>query len=507
MKKKQVFVGSVFHYAVLVSALVSGLITTPFIISRLGYGIYGVYKIVISIIAYVGVLNFGFGNTVIRYLTEIINKNDIKKEKEFLSVIKTFNLISVVIAAISGVVLYAVVPFAFSHSLTPYEISIAQQMLLVLIVSVVINIFNEIYIGIITAHERFIFLRGFDFLRSIIRFVLIMAILTLHPSAIFLVTVDLFLSGVMFIINLSYSRFKLNTQPKFSFSKIKSLDMGYYKPVFIYTAYLFLNLILGQLTFNTNLIIIGMRLSSFDASVYAASTVISHAFFIVSLVIGNNMFPSIVKAVTGGANNREITDIMARIGRLHAYVGMFILTAFFAFGRQFIVLWLGPDFSEVWIAALLIMCGTMFNSLTAAGHLILRAMNKQDFYLISYAGIFVLNAVVAYFIAPVYGITGVAFTTFLSFAVVFCFAILPYKHRLGMNMFVFLKRICLPVVVPSVLAVVSFFVFEFLSLDSWATVFAAGFCYALVFCLLIYFVAMNNNEKAILKNIITRVAS
>ncbi len=61
--KKQVKYGALLSYFLIIVNTVYGLIMTPYIVSSLGEGQYGVYKIVASISASVAVLDLGMSQS------------------------------------------------------------------------------------------------------------------------------------------------------------------------------------------------------------------------------------------------------------------------------------------------------------------------------------------------------------------------------------------------------------------------------------------------------------
>ena len=501
MKNKQILVGSILHYTLLVLQTLSAFALTPFIISRLGDGTFGIYRITVSIVAYMGVLNFGFGNATLRFLTEIRANNDIKREKEFLTVVKMFNLAAVGLAILAGFVLYLFIPRVFIGSLSAKEIIIARNMFTILVFSVVINIFNDIYIAVIMTHERFIFLRSLDLVRCILRVFLLFLILSFHPAATSLVMIDLVMSIVAISSNITYSRIKLNIRLKYSTSVLRALDKGYYKPVIIYATLFLLNLIMDQLIWNTNPIIIGMRLSSFDAAIYGVATTISTTFYQCSYVIGNLMFPTIVRLVSSGANQQEFTDVTIHMGRIQAFIAMLIITAFFVCGRQFISLWLGSSYQAAWVSSMLIMAGTLFNSLITTGYLILRAMNKQLFFLCTYTAVFIINAFVTYTIITTYGIVSAAASTFISYGIITLCLIMPYLYKtIGLDIKLYLKNIILPIGIPMALAAPFYYIYKKISFDSWLKLVTGIIGYILFYCILLFVLVLKKEEKKLIYN-------
>ena len=67
MAVNQLKAGAALNYVVLGLNTLLGLIYTPFMLRMLGQGEYGIYSLAASVIAYLSMLDLGFGNAVIRY--------------------------------------------------------------------------------------------------------------------------------------------------------------------------------------------------------------------------------------------------------------------------------------------------------------------------------------------------------------------------------------------------------------------------------------------------------
>ena len=57
----------VLSYINLLTQMITGFFLLPFIVSALGNSAYGLMELVYTVTGFVGVLDFGFGNAVIRY--------------------------------------------------------------------------------------------------------------------------------------------------------------------------------------------------------------------------------------------------------------------------------------------------------------------------------------------------------------------------------------------------------------------------------------------------------
>ena len=73
----QVKAGAVLNYVIIGLNTILGLLYTPYMLRMLGQNEYGLYSLVASVIAYLTILDFGFGNAVIRYTAKFRSKNQL----------------------------------------------------------------------------------------------------------------------------------------------------------------------------------------------------------------------------------------------------------------------------------------------------------------------------------------------------------------------------------------------------------------------------------------------
>jgi len=62
MKVNQLKVGAILSYVVMGLSNVVGLLYTPYMLRMMGQSEYGLYSLVASVVAYLTILDLGFGN-------------------------------------------------------------------------------------------------------------------------------------------------------------------------------------------------------------------------------------------------------------------------------------------------------------------------------------------------------------------------------------------------------------------------------------------------------------
>jgi O-antigen/teichoic acid export membrane protein len=277
--------------------------------------------------------------------------------------------------------------------------------------------------------------------------------------------------------------------------------------VFVFASLVLLNIIINQLIWNTDSIIIGMRLDSVSAAIYGVGATISSMFYNMSLVIGNLLMPKTVFMVKSGATKSELTDYMIKVARIQAFIIFFIVSAYFVMGKQFVQLWMGNSYSDAWISSLLVMIGSVFASLLVSGHAILKAMNKQNFFMGTYFIIFLLNAVITYALVVHTGIIGAAAVTMVTFVGGTIFILIPYYHiSIKLNMKKFISSMCRDILPATlVVAFVMWKFYQYVDISSWVKFFVMAAVYTVVYYLVIYFCGTTRKEKDIIQSIIIRL--
>ena len=117
MKVNQLKAGAGLSYIILALTNLVGLVYTPYMLRMMGQSEYGLYSLVASVIAYLTILDMGFGNTIIRYTAKFRAEG---KTDELYSMfgmfISLYSIISI-ITVVLGAVLYFNIDLIYSQSL------------------------------------------------------------------------------------------------------------------------------------------------------------------------------------------------------------------------------------------------------------------------------------------------------------------------------------------------------------------------------------------------------
>lgn len=215
--------------------------------------------------------------------------------------------------------------------------------------------------------------------------------------------------------------------------------------------------------------------------------------------ISGLLVPRLTEMVVKDAPKEQFTEIFIKVGRLQFIIVSFIVSAFVAFGRQFIALWAGPGYGDSYYVALLTMIPVTIPLIQNTGLNILYALNKHKFRSIVYACIAILNVGLTFWWVEGYGIIGAAMATCIAYVLGNILIINWYYYkRIGLDIPLFWKNILKMCPVMIVMGTVWWFLLNAISVNSWLVFFLMATAYTAVYFLLTYRFMMNQYERDII---------
>ena len=218
-----------------------------------------------------------------------------------------------------------------------------------------------------------------------------------------------------------------------------------------------------------------------------------------SSAISGLLIPRLTQMVVKDASKEEFTNVFIKVGRLQFIIVSFIVSAFVAFGRQFITLWAGPEYGYSYYVALLTMIPVTIPLIQNTGINILYALNKHQFRSIVYACIAVVNVVLTFWWVEKYGIIGAAMATCLAYIIGNIVIINWYYYKkIGINIPLFWKNIIKMCPVMIVMGIIEWFALDALIINNWLIFFATAVIYTVIYFVLSYYFMMNQYERNII---------
>src|SRR5690606_15141077 len=140
-----------------------------------------------------------------------------------------------------------------------------------------------------------------------------------------------------------YAFKKLNVQ--FQFVKT---DPEFVKEIIGFSFFIFLNVIVDLIYWNTDQFILGVLSGTQIIAIYAIAMQFITIYKMFSTSISNLFLPQASRLVANNASDTEMSNLMVKYGRIQFFILAFILSGFFLFGYQFISIWAGNNYSNAY---------------------------------------------------------------------------------------------------------------------------------------------------------------
>jgi O-antigen/teichoic acid export membrane protein len=256
-------------------------------------------------------------------------------------------------------------------------------------------------------------------------------------GSVAVVAVSAVLTLVVFVFNLYYCLKKLSM--KFAF---RGLEFGLLKEMAAFTFFIFLNQIIDQVNWAVDKFLLVRMIGPATVAVYSVGAQINSLYIQMSTAVSSVFIPKVNQIVASSDDNRELTQLMSRVGRIQYIILMLILTGFIFLGKSFIGLWAGAGKEQAYYVALLLMAPVTVSLVQNLGIEIQRAKNKHKARSVVYACLAIGNVGVSIGLVPYWGVVGAAAGTTISLILGNILFMNWYYHKkLGLDMITFWKDI------------------------------------------------------------------
>ena len=341
----QIKAGAILNYVIIGLNTLVGLAYTPYMLRCLGQNEYGLYSLVASIIAYLTLLDFGFGNAIVRYTAKYRAEGKKQEQWEMFGMFLVVYCFIGLIAIGGGLGLYFNVDALFDRTMTASDLRQARIMMLLLTFNLSVTFPFSIFGSIITAYENFVFQRVVSILRIIISTGVLILVLSIGFKAVALVVVQTVFNVLTLFINLIYCLKKLKIHIVFG-----KFDWPFIKEISVYSFWIFLNAIMDKIYWGTGQFVLGAICGTMAVAVFSVAILLEQMYMNFSTSIVSVLLPKVTGMVALSTTHKEISDLFIKTGRIQSFVMSFILSGFITFGLGFINLWAGDNLSLIHIS-------------------------------------------------------------------------------------------------------------------------------------------------------------
>lgn len=408
--KSQIKSGVILGYVNMIVSIVISLVYVPIMLKLMGQSEYGLYSLVASVIAYLSVLDMGFGNAMIRFVSKAKVKNEQKEEMKINGLFLFLYLIIGLITILIGSILVVNVSHIFK-ALTVAELAKAKIIMAILVVTVAISFPLSVFDSYVIASEKFTFSKVLLLIKNIMFPITMIIFLLFGYKSIAMVIINSSYTIIMHLINLYYCVKKLKMKIHFQF---KITDKELFRSIIVYSFFVFINIIIDNLYANTDQVILGIVSGTAAVSVYNIAMQITSINQKFSTNISGVFFPRITKLLEEKNGQKKVSDLFIKVSRIQLYILALILFGFIIFGKSFINIWVGKEFISAYYIILLIIIPAIIPLTQNIGISILQAMNKHKFRSVIYLIIAILNIIISVPLAQRYSGIGAAIGTAIA---------------------------------------------------------------------------------------------
>ena len=499
----QIKAGAILNYVIIGLNTLVGLLYTPFMLRCLGQNEYGLYSLVASVIAYLTILDFGFGNAIIRCTAKFRAEGKAQEQWEMFGMFVIVYSVIGLIALCGGMALYFNVDNLFDHTMSGADLSIAQTMMLLLTVNLAFTFPLSIFGSIISAYENFVFQRVVNIIRILLTTGVMIALLSIGFKAIALVVVQTVFNLLTLLLNYLYAKHKLKI--KIVFHKF---NFAFLKEIATYSFWIFLNAIMDKIYWGTGQFVLGSISGTIAVAIFSVAILLQQMYMTFSSSISSVLLPKITMMVSHNRSAKEISELFITTGRIQYLILALILSGFIVFGQSFINLWAGQDYSYAYIITLIFFVSLLIPLIQNTGIVILQARNQMKFRSLLYLGISAVSLVFQILLTKKYGILGCSIA--IGGALILGQGLIMniyYAKKQSIAIVTFWRKIIKASIVPVVFTILGSLYTYNIALANWLQLGLSIFIFVCLYIPVLWLIGMNEYERNLVKVPIVKIVS
>ena len=503
MKKQmnQLRAGAALSYINLALSSLIPFFYTPVMLRMLGEAEYGLYSLSSSVISYLSLLTFGFGSTIVRYITMFRATNEKEKEEKVFGFFLALYCGIALIVMICGFAIANNVDLIFHKGLFPEEIKKMYILVLIMTFNSALSFPISVFSSVIMSHEKYIFRRLVDMFSTVIAPIGNLVALYLGYASVGMAISSTVIQFIMLPINVIYCLKVLKIHPRLSI-----LPKPMIKEMLGFSIFVFIGTIVDMLFWSTDKVILGMMASSTAVAVYNIGGTFNGMVTSLSSSISGVLTPRVTTMVAQDAKKGELTDLFIRVGRIQYLIVALVISGFAVFGQEFLILWAGEKFLKSYWIAILTLLPLCIPLIQNTGVSIVVAQNKHQFRSIIYLIIAIINVISTYCVVPYLGEVGAALCSGVSYIVGQGIIMNVYYYKVtGIDIPLFWKNIFQMSKVPVAMFLLGMIINYYINIKSWIPFFVAITIYTVCYLVLMYRFGLNEYEKNILMDPINKI--
>lgn len=337
----------------------------PLVVSRVGNEVYGAYALVMTFNGYIGMLEFGVGGALIKYVAEFLGAGDREKAHKVISASFSFYVGVGIVAAVMLVALSFV--FQYLFRVEPANIPVIRQLCWIAAGAALLIWPARTFLSTIQALQRFAWLALFNGGAAILTLIATYIVLTAGGGIVHFIIIALSAQILMFLACLIASLHLLKMKITFP-----CFDKETYKTIFSFSLFVFLGSLAAVVAFDLGSFVVGAFVSVASVTLYRVAYNLQAALRTVNSTIGATTLPAC--ADLEGRKDYDKQRMLLLKGTKYitmVFTPMVLIAVILA--GPLIRNWMGNGFDESILPARIFMALWLFNGTIDLGLNILTA--------------------------------------------------------------------------------------------------------------------------------------
>ncbi len=404
---RTLFRNTVLNLLGLVVPLAVGFVTIPLVVRALGNERFGILALVWVVFGYFGLFDLGLGRTTTKYVADALGRNEPEKLAGYLW---TAVLLQTAIGLLAALLSYAAAPLIVRRMLNIPAGFVGETVLTLRLVglSLPVMFVSASFRGVLEAAQRFDLVNAVKMPANVLFYVLPLVGVALGyelPGIVVLLVASR-VAALAAWAGLAFRTMPpLRTRP--------ALHARLVRPLFSFSGWIGLSSILFAVTTSIDRLIIGALITVEAVAFYSAPYEAVNRIGVIPGSLSMVLFPAF-SYLDAGRRSDEAEGLFARSTKFLLLATGPILLLLMFFARDFLRLWLGPDYAAAaGLVVQLLAAGFLVQTVVTVPHNYLQGIGRADIApkyqaveLVAYAGL-------AWAGAKLWGIKGVALATAL----------------------------------------------------------------------------------------------
>ncbi len=487
IKLGQVKTAAIISYFALAVNIILSFLYTPWMVDKIGQANYGLYTLASSAIN-IFLLDFGLGSATSRFISKYRAENNQKAINDIVSAIFKLYVIIDILIFIVLTVLFIFLDVVYVK-LSPQELEKFRILYIIVAMFSLISFPFSPLDGILNAYEKLIQLKLCSLFNKVFTVISVVLVLFFINDVTAVILTNMIVGLLTIIIKLIIVN--RSTMLKFN---LRFNGKDTYKALFGFTVWTMIISIMQRFTHSFAPSVLAMTSGSIEIAVYSPAVMIESYFYLLSTAISGLFLPRISRFIAQKKEN-EILNLAIKLGKYQIVFLGLIFIGFLCIGQDFMVLWMGPEYSRTYYCTLIIILPTLISSSLQIASTTVIAKNLVKYQARCMIVTGCLGLAFSYIASIFLGSIGVCLGTAMAALLNILYMNTIYIKKAGINMFDFYKKTYLRAI-PSygLSAFISFFILSFININGWIGLIIKGILVSVIYLVIIILVYFKVSE-------------